>query len=555
MGPNWNRFWLPGLVTLAISLAVAAAVVGLRMAGALQPTELAVYDQYVRMRHGGTTRTCPITIVAINDEDYRNLDGHPLRDRVVADLLDKLAALSPSAIGLDLIREMPVPFEAGEESPGAKQLAESLRRNKRIIAIYSYGRDGNGFAPPKALVGSNQLGFADLLLDQTDGVVRRALIYISNNAGEFFSSFALEVALLHLNRQEVYPDPQATYLKLGDVTLKPFESNDGGYRGADANGYQFLMDYRGPDSFLTLSVADVLAGRVKEQDVRDRIVLIGTITDTVKDYFHTPINRQMYGVEVHARIVDQLVRAALHGERPTSVWPAWTERGWAVLWAILGGVLGLMARTPSAFCLGAVMGIAGLGLSGYLGMASQIWVPVVPPSLTWLLSSVVVMSYSRVLDKRHGGFRFAQKTHAARTGDGKSPPPPNVFISAKSADYEHAQKLYDYLTQAGVQAFFSRETLAQTGNADFRKEIDIALDHTKHMIVVTSSAEHVNTSWVESEWGFFVTEKRSGRKAGNVITVTAGPVEAKDLPPALRRYEIIPLTEDGCARVLSYVAK
>ena len=48
------------------------------------------------------------------------------------------------------------------------------------------------------------------------------------------------------------------------------------------------------------------------------------------------------------------------------------------------------------------------------------------------------------------------------------------------------------------------------GSSDYRKEIDRALDASKHMIVVTSKKEHVESSWVEAEWGLFINEKRSG---------------------------------------------
>ena len=132
---------------------------------------------------------------------------------------------------------------------------------------------------------------------------------------------------------------------------------------------------------------------------------------------------------------------------------------------------------------------------------------------------------------------------------------PVAFIRAKSADYRYARQVYDYLTQEGVQVFFSQESLPALGSSDYRKEIDRALDESRHMIVVTASRDHVMSSWVEAEWGFFINEKRSGRKAGNLITVVVGSLQAGDLPPSLRYYEVIPFDPQNLETILRYVSR
>jgi WD40 repeat protein len=128
-----------------------------------------------------------------------------------------------------------------------------------------------------------------------------------------------------------------------------------------------------------------------------------------------------------------------------------------------------------------------------------------------------------------------------------------VFISAKSSDFVHAQPVYRRLVDAGVPTFFSHETLPELRNADYRREIDQALDEVDHMIVVTSSLDNVLAPWVEAEWGFFINEKRSGRKHGNLITMVVGGLAPGDLPPALRYYEVIPLDGEALDKVLLYV--
>lgn len=128
-----------------------------------------------------------------------------------------------------------------------------------------------------------------------------------------------------------------------------------------------------------------------------------------------------------------------------------------------------------------------------------------------------------------------------------------VFISARSSDYEYADRLYRRLNDAGVATFFSRESLPELGIADYRREIDRALDEAEHMIVITSSVDHVLAPWVEAEWGFFINEKRSGRKKGNLVTVVVGALTAAHLPPSLRYYEVIPFEPDSFDKLLRYV--
>ena len=136
---------------------------------------------------------------------------------------------------------------------------------------------------------------------------------------------------------------------------------------------------------------------------------------------------------------------------------------------------------------------------------------------------------------------------------GSSPRKASVFISANSRDYESAREVYDLLTEQGVEAFFSPESLPDLGVSDYRKAIDNALDASEHMVVVTSSVERVTSRWVEAEWGWFINEKRSGRKDGNLITVLVGDADIGDLPPSLRYFEVVPFEKSHLERLIRYV--
>ncbi len=129
----------------------------------------------------------------------------------------------------------------------------------------------------------------------------------------------------------------------------------------------------------------------------------------------------------------------------------------------------------------------------------------------------------------------------------------DVFVSSKSSDYAIARQVFEFLTGRGVSAFLSPMSLPEGGNTDYRKEIDRALDQAKHLVVVTSSRENVESAWVEAEWGFFINEKRSGRKSGNLVTVATNDLRPCDLPPSLRYFEVLPLKPESFEKLLQYV--
>ena len=140
------------------------------------------------------------------------------------------------------------------------------------------------------------------------------------------------------------------------------------------------------------------------------------------------------------------------------------------------------------------------------------------------------------------------------------PPPPkkaqgkiDVFISSKSLDYPHAQQVYDYLTAAEISVFFSEVSLRRDKTSKYAGAIYEALEQAKHLVLVTSDSELAKTKWVQSEWMTFVNEINSGFKTGNVVTVTVGDVQMKDIPVPLRQFEVVPLSPAGLEKMLHYV--
>jgi CHASE2 domain-containing sensor protein len=253
---------------------------------------------------------------------------------------------------------------------------------------------GPGVPPPDILADSpERIGFADQVMDR-DGVIRRGLLFASDDEATYYS-LSLQLALSYLEPLGILPQPDKKnpeHLQLGSVTIRPFESSDGPYVDADSAGYQFLLDYKGPTRFRTFSLDDVKSGRVDEQAIKDKIVLVGQMADSVKDYVDIPTKSNLYGVEMQAICADQLLRIALHGQRPTCVLSNWQESLWIVASIALGGILGVYARSTRVLLLMGGIGLTAIGAAAYVLFCLGWWFPVVPTLMgcfvAWLLAGL-----------------------------------------------------------------------------------------------------------------------------------------------------------------------
>jgi adenylate cyclase len=177
-------------------------------------------------------------------------------------------------------------------------------------------------------------------------------------------------------------------------------SNDGGYVGADTRGYQFLLDFReARSSFPSFPLTTLLSEEIAPKAIKDKIVLVGVVAESVKDFFYTPYSQGLYakqqipGIALHAHIVSQLLRSGLEGSMPVTTMSEWDEGCWVLLWSVLGGLLGLWVRSPWRFLLLAASGLLTLSLVVYCAFLRGWWIPLVPPAMTWLISATILTAY------------------------------------------------------------------------------------------------------------------------------------------------------------------
>lgn len=385
----------PWVVSIGVALVVFLVVSALGAFGILQPMELAAYDTLLRLRPEHGWRDSRVTVLRVTDEDINRIGQWPLSDETLANVLEAILRGGPRAVGFDLYRDLAVP-------PGSERFAALMKTTLNFIAIEKFRAVGGATVPPPpALAGTPRIGFADLVLDPGGGV-RRGLLFLDDGERVAYS-LALRLALLYLAPEGISPqpgEPEPSHLRLGHVTIAPFEDHDGGYVMADAAGYQFLLDFKGgAQPFESYTLTELLEGRVPESSLKDRVVLLGVAADSVKDIFSTPYSRSgegavnLPGVFLHAHAVSQLLRGALEGEPPLRFPPEALEYAWTLFWSVLGAGLALLVRSLGRFAL--VAPPAWLGLTALASGAFYAgwWLPIISPAIAMFASATLVVAY------------------------------------------------------------------------------------------------------------------------------------------------------------------
>ncbi len=385
----------PAVKTGIMTLLVFCVVVGLRSQGILEGAELEAYDWSLRLRPSIAAESPPITLVTITDQDIQALGHWPVSDEILAASLTAIQGHGPRAIGVDIYRDLEVP-------PGRQRLNQILSKHQEILMVKKFGKPEQGGIPaPAVLQGTDRVGFSDMVVDP-DGVVRRGLLFLDDGT-TFSRSFPFRLALKYLESEGIQPGPSKEnpdWLQLGKHAFRPFEAYDGSYVRADAHGYQFLLNLnRREQTFPAVSLQAVIEGNVQAELIRDRIVLLGVVSEGVKDYFYTSQCgnlmqcQRIAGIELHGHIVAQLVREARDSAMSIKTLSEAQETGWIALWILGGGLMAFWARGAWKFSAVVVVGL--LALSGLVvgAIGHNWWVPWAPPAMGWVINAMVVTAF------------------------------------------------------------------------------------------------------------------------------------------------------------------
>ncbi len=368
-------------------------MVGMRQLGFSQPLELAVYDWFLRSQPD-LPPDPRILIVGITEEDIQTQQTWPLTDEVIAKLLSQLQQHNPTAIGLDIYRDIP--------HPRGNHLLKQQLQAENVISIENLGNLDTESVPPPPGVPKNQIGFNDLVIDP-DGVIRRQFMFAALGEEEFYS-LSLRLSLLYLAKQHpemvLKPIFTTTSMQVGNTQFNRLKRSSGGYQTIDNTGYQSLLRYRSSSQpAQMISLGDVLENRFEPHWVKDKIVLIGTTALSEHDYFYTPYGSSedlklvMPGVVIHAHVTSQIL-SAITGERPLlKFWPDYIEVLWIGLWALTGSFLIYRLNRLNALSLASLSCVLSVAGIAFFSLMQGFWIPCAVPLIGFGLAGTTTLAY------------------------------------------------------------------------------------------------------------------------------------------------------------------
>ena len=237
-----------------------------------------------------------IVIVAIDDKSIAALGRWPWRRTLHAELLDRISANRPAAIGLDVIFTEPELTYPHDDA----MLAAAIQRSAPVVLpvfIQTQGQDTRAALPLPAISGNASMGQAHINVDD-DGIVRS--VPLQYQAGsKTWDHFS--IALLKAGNSSAL-DEQTLFRNAFSVS----RANQ-----STSNNRQVLVPYSGgAGHFRRIPYIDVIQGTVPAEMFAGKYVLIGATAAGIADQYATPTTGKshlMPGVEIMANVVDGML--------------------------------------------------------------------------------------------------------------------------------------------------------------------------------------------------------------------------------------------------------
>jgi len=239
-------------------------------------------------------------------------------------------------------------------------------------------------------------GFFDNPFVDSDGVFRRVPL-IQAYQGYLFASLALATTQGHLDAAdiELLVETEGSkggkeYYALETINVRDFRIP------VDANGAVFVP-YRGRQgSYPYIPAYKILNGEADAEQLRGKIVLVGTSAPGLLDLRSTPVQNIYPGVEVHANIISGILDDRIKHM------PAWTLGYEFVLLVVIAVSMALLLPLVSPLLAAAgTLGIAAMVTAGtFIAWNSNLILPLASPLLLIVLIFMLHMTYGFFIESR-----------------------------------------------------------------------------------------------------------------------------------------------------------
>ena len=293
MKPRWLQ--TPIAMVLAGLWAAALAFGHGSEAGLLDRFEATLTDLRVLAR-GVKPPPDLVTIVAIDDETVREQGSYPLPRAKLAELVDRIAQHRPKLVVVDMLL-----VDAGTPD-GDARLADALGRTHTVIAgaaMFDQSRQTVAVAQADSPLANVPTASRFLLpLQKFADQAATGIVNVTTDP----SGSPRSIPMLFRTRDAVMLSLPLRAASAAARNNPQIALNKFALAGTDVPtdiGHLLPLSFYGPHGTLrTLGAADVLNGKVTTADIEDRVVVIGVTVTGGGDFFPTPFDPMMPGVEV-----------------------------------------------------------------------------------------------------------------------------------------------------------------------------------------------------------------------------------------------------------------
>ncbi len=269
---------------------------------------------------GPVQPTRKVVIIAIDDKSIRELGQWPWSRVMIGELVKNLTEYGVKVSALDIVfsepearggdlrfadgiglagnvvmgyffrdEEQPLDPAALEQLSSAKVKLLKIDSDVTSVPIPEY----KNLTPNIPLLGAKALDFG--FFNQTpdsDGVFRKSPLLLLFN-GDIYPSLALK-ALRYSYGSEIFLNVAVFGVKSLSIGKQLLPVNEHG---------ELSLNYYGPTgSFRTVSAADVIKKRIKQDDLKDCIAFVGATEIGIYDIRNTPFDPALPGVEINATV-------------------------------------------------------------------------------------------------------------------------------------------------------------------------------------------------------------------------------------------------------------
>jgi signal transduction histidine kinase/CheY-like chemotaxis protein/HPt (histidine-containing phosphotransfer) domain-containing protein len=250
-------------------------------------------------------------------------------------------------------------------------------------------------------------------IPEPDGILRRIPLMMGKyddkmHVTDLFPAMALETVRVGMSVKKPYEIVGTPEGGIKEIRLGPY------VMPTDRNGSARLY-YAGHKAHNFIPAWKALTGQADAGAIKDKIVLIGISSATLGDVRSSPLDPFMQGVEIHAEMVEQILRGQF------LVRPEWMPYGEAAATAAAALAVVFLAQEMNALLLAGIVAAfaAALAGGGFVAFQRLGWLvdplcPLVVTTAVFMLAAILAALRTKIVSNEKSRF-LALMSHEIRT--------------------------------------------------------------------------------------------------------------------------------------------